>query len=152
MLTVASVFVGIPNIAQSDVNKSTLDITEQNVSDPKANSVHLQMTNVAKSSSSFHPELDEFQAALFLENTEPNIKPFGYITIPASKANAETTINVDQNMDIVDMDQFKAYNILVLQSEVFRVGVRGRTGLKLNGFRKFDVDYNKAVTMKGKRG
>lgn len=149
VVTFPVVYVAIPKKAQHDVNSSTLEIQTQVVSDPTSSSVHLKLVSLAKSSSAFHPRLDAFQAGLFLEDTEPNIVPFLYMEIPSTKVEHETTITVDQTVTIANMDQFMAYNKLVMNSEEFRVGVRGRTGLHQPGLSTINVDYNKAVTMKG---
>jgi len=149
LVTLLLVFVGMPNIAQNGINDAQLVMTSQVVSNPTPSAVHLNMQTISKSKSMFHPMLDEFKAALFLESTEPDIKPFGYITIPRLKATAEATVSVDQQMEIVDQDQFAAYNLLVLKSDTYRVAVRGRTGLKEGGFPKTQVNFNKVITSKG---
>ncbi|OCL01806.1 hypothetical protein AOQ84DRAFT_204035 [Glonium stellatum] len=143
------IYVGIPQKAQHDVNASTLEIQEQTVSDPTSSAVHLKLVSVARSDSSFHPTLDAFQAALFLEDTEPNIIPFGYVEIPKTAVEHETTITVDQTLNVTNMDQFIAYNKVVMNSDEFRIAIRGRTGLHQKGLSKINVDYNKVVTMKG---
>lgn len=94
--------------------------------------------------------LGPFVVSLFLEDTEPTIIPFGYLTIPQTKVTAASTIVVDQVMQIVDVDQFARYNLLVLQSKQYRVGLRGRMGLKQGGFLKINVDFNKVITTPGK--
>ena len=150
-LTDSSIYVAIPKKAQHDVNASTLEIQAQNISDPTSSTVHLKLVSVARSDSSFHPTLDAFQAALFLEDTEPNIIPFGYVEIPKTNVEHETTITVDQTLNVTNMDQFIAYNKVVMNSDEFRIAIRGRTGLHQNGLSKINVDYNKVVTMKGPR-
>jgi len=143
------VYVAIPKKAQHDVNASTLEIQAQIVSDPTPSSVHLRLVNIARSDSKFHPTLDEFEVALFLETTEPDIIPFGYVTIPKTKIGHETTIVVDQTLNITNMEQFIRYNAIVMGSDEFRIAVRGRTGLHQKGLSKINVDYNKVITMKG---
>ncbi|KAF2498399.1 hypothetical protein BU16DRAFT_456144 [Lophium mytilinum] len=143
------VYVAIPKTAQHDVNASTLEIQQQIVTDPTPSSVHLKLVTVARSDSSFHPTLDAFDAALFLESTEPSITPFGYVTIPKTKVGHATTIVVDQTLNVTNKDQFMAYTALVIGSDEFRIAVRGRTGLHQKGLSKIDVDYNKVATMKG---
>lgn len=132
------------------MNKAILYMEEQIVSDPRPDVIHLSMKNKIKNKSWFTPTLDPFNATLFLENTEPNIKPFGRITIPTVHALKEIYTNIDQEMHIEDMDQFIAYNKLVTASESFRVAVRGRTRLHLGALPVVWVDFNKAIEMKGK--
>ncbi|OCK81039.1 hypothetical protein K432DRAFT_392540 [Lepidopterella palustris CBS 459.81] len=143
------IFVAIPHKAQHDVNSSTLEVQSQEVTDPTPSSVHLRLVSVVRSNSSYHPYLDAFRGALFLEDTEPSITPFGYVEIPKLNVQHEATSVVDQVMTINNMDQFIAYNKLVVNSDEFRIAVRGRTGLHQKGLPKINVDYNKVVTMKG---
>lgn len=148
-LTRFRIFVAIPKIAQNNVNDSTLEIESQQVLRPTSGKVDLDIASVTRSDSKYHPELDEFEADLFLESTRPDIKPFGRLTFPAVKVAAENRVQVAQTMEIIDMDQFIEYNKLVVDSEEFSFGVKGRTGLKLGSLPKYTVDYDKTVTMKG---
>jgi hypothetical protein len=142
----------MPNIAQNGINAAELFMESQMVTAPNGNGVHINLVTVSKSKSPFHPWLDPFRAALFLEDTrQPNgdIKPFGYIDIPRLKATATARIQVDQIMEIVDQEQFAEYNKRVMASETYRVGVKGRTGLKEGSFPKTHVNFNKVITSKG---
>ncbi|KAF2397606.1 hypothetical protein EJ06DRAFT_481937 [Trichodelitschia bisporula] len=141
-------FVGIPNIAQNGINDAELELESQVVMDPTPDSVQLAMTTISKSKSSFEPWLDSFEAALFLEGPEP-IQPFGYITIPRVKATHRSIIFVNQTLEIKNLRQFEEYNKVVMNSETYRVGIRGRMGLKQGGFPKTNVNFNKIVTSKG---
>jgi len=143
------IYVAYPHTAQKGINDSELEIKSQNISDPKVGSFHMTLSSLATSHSSFHPKLDSFNASLFLESSEPDIKPFAYMQIPAVKADDETTIDIDQELQIADMDQFIAYNKLVVNSEQYRMAIRGRVKVKQSGLPKTTVNYNKVVTMKG---
>jgi hypothetical protein len=139
----------LPKIAQHDVNRAELSMEEQIVTNPRPDIVHIKMRNKVINHSLFTPMLDKFNASLFLENTEPNIKPFAYIEIPAVHAIKLTYTDVEQEMPIADMDQFIAYNKLVVTSKEFRVAVRGRTKLHLGALPVVTVDFNKAILMNG---
>lgn len=143
------IFVGMPNIAQKSINKARLTLESQSVTSPKPGSVHVKMNTTTESNSSRHPQLYSFKAALFLEDTKPDIKPFGYIQIPDVKATSEFTTIVDQEMEIVDQEQFARYNGLVLASETYRVAIRGRIPLKEGGLPKTTVDFNHVIESKG---
>jgi Protein of unknown function (DUF3712) len=145
-----STYVAMPRIAQHDINDASLHLDVQIVSDPKPNTVKLHVVNTAESKSWFTPMLDAFNASLFLEATEPDIKPFGILEIPRLHATHTFLTVVDQVMEILDMDQFIAYNKLVTSSESFRFALRGRTKLHLGGLPVVGVDFNKAIETKGK--
>lgn len=136
-------------MAQSNMDSARIEITFQEVSSPTPNSFHLKQEIIIYSDSSYHPQLDAFRVALFLEDTLPNIKPFAYLDIPPTKATAKSIVLVDQDAKIADMDQWIAYNKRVLLSEEFRVAIRGRVGLHEMNFPATMVDFNKVATMKG---
>jgi hypothetical protein len=137
-------------MAQHDLNRATITVIEQIISDPTPNSIHLKMVTNSHNPSIFTPTLDEFKAALFLENTEPNIKPFGYIKIPKLHALKDSKVVVSQLLEIADMEQFIEYNKLVTQSVKYRVAMRGRTKLHLGGLPTVGVNFNKVVETEGK--
>ncbi|KAF2236598.1 hypothetical protein EV356DRAFT_442974 [Viridothelium virens] len=149
VVTLPLVYVGFPNIAQSQLNKSTLNITMQQITNPTPTSVQLAQMAIAGNPSSYHPNLDGFQAALFLEDTEPNIQPFGYIEIPPLHATRYTGITTNQTLNITNMDQFTAYNNLGLTTKTYRVALRGRTKLHEMKFPTTTVDFNQVVTLNG---
>jgi hypothetical protein len=139
----------MPNIAQNGINDAKLSMISQVATDPTPTTIRLKMITQSKSGSPFHPWLDEFQASLFLENTEPNIIPFGHITIPRVKADAVSQITVDQLVNIASEEQFAAYNKMVMQSKTYRVAIRGRTGLKEGSFPKTTINFNKVIESPG---
>ncbi|KAF2682714.1 hypothetical protein K458DRAFT_443908 [Lentithecium fluviatile CBS 122367] len=139
------IFVAIPKKAQHDLDASTLEVTGQEVTSPSADGIHLKITSKARSSSSFHPTIEGFQAGLQLEGKEP----FIYVDVPETKAEAETDIVIDQDVKFASLDAFKEYNKLVMGSESFDVYMNGKTKIHQKGLQAISVDYNKKVTMKG---
>ena len=148
-LTSCRVYVGLPNIAQDQVNKSFLEIKNMVVTNPTNNSVHMQQDAVLHSASVFTPTLDSFSAALFLEDTEPNIKPFAYLQLPQVHSSKSTPVNINQTVAITDINQFSEYTKTVMNSETFRVALRGRTVLHLGKLPSTALDYNEVLTLKG---
>ncbi|KAI9794177.1 MAG: hypothetical protein M1816_006102 [Peltula sp. TS41687] len=143
------VFVGIPRIAQRDVRNSRLEIRSMVLTDPTRDSFHLRLEELLHSDSNYHPILDAFNASLFLEDTMPDIKPFALIEVPRIRSEDVTPITIDQSVGIADLDQFTRYTKLVMNSEEYRLAIRGSTGLHQKGLRKINVDYNEVVTLKG---
>lgn len=143
------VFVGFPRIAQNQVNDSTLKIGSQLILSPTNDSFRLIQLQSIHSDSSLHPRLDAFSPIIFLADTLSNPKPIFSIDIPALVVRYETNIPIDQHVQIQDLNEFNRYVATVLGSEEYRLGVRGRTGLKQKGLRKMTVDYNEVVTLKG---
>lgn len=143
------VYVGFPNIAQDQVNKSTLEVKSLTLTNPTQDSVHFEQDVILHSSSIFHPTLDGFPAALFLESTEPDIKPFAHLSLPAVHSTKATLININQTLKIIDVDQFSQFNTLVMNSETVRVALRGSTALHLGKLPSTVVQYNEVLELKG---
>ncbi|KAF2736677.1 hypothetical protein EJ04DRAFT_432617 [Polyplosphaeria fusca] len=139
------IFVAIPKKAQHDINASTLEVTSQEITDPSPDGLHLKLVSLAKSGSDFHPTLDAFSASLALEGKDP----FLYLNVPETKAEAETTITVDQDIKFESLDRFVEYNKVVMGSETFDVYLSGKTKVHQSGLKAISVDYNKKITMKG---
>ncbi|KAI9784120.1 MAG: hypothetical protein M1839_002624 [Geoglossum umbratile] len=142
-------YVGLPNIAQAQVNKSTLEVKNMIVIEPTKNSVRLQQEAFLHSSSIFTPTLDAFPVALFLENTEPNIKPFAYLQLPRVHSSKSTPVNLDQTVSITDIDQFSEYTKAVMNNEKVRLALRGRTVLRLGKLPPATVNYNEVLEFNG---
>lgn len=140
------IYVAIPNIAQDEINKSTLEVTSQDVSNTTPDQIHLKLDSVIKSSSKYHPTIDGFRASLSLEGQS---KPFLYINIPSAKSEAVTSVTVDQDVKIEDAAAFADYTKTVMGSETFQVRLDGKPKIHLGGLPSMDVNYNKVVTMKG---
>ncbi|KAI9665702.1 MAG: hypothetical protein M1821_003636 [Bathelium mastoideum] len=149
IVTLPLVYVAFPHIAQSDLNKSTLNVTMQQITNPLPNSVQLAQSAIAYNPSSYHPNLDGFQGAFYLQDTEPNIQPFGYVTVPPIHATRATEITTNETLNIVNMDQFIAYNTLALNSSTYQIGLRGTTKLHEMKFPTTTVQFNKIITLAG---
>jgi len=142
-------YVAMPSIAQSQLNSATLSLYQQIVTGATPNSVHLHLVTISQSNSTFHPTIEAFNASLFLEDTEPNIIPFGYLEVPQTQSLSTKYVVVDQEFTITNMDQFIAYNKLILQSDTYRVAMRGKTTLKEEAFPAAHVNFNKVITSPG---
>lgn len=139
------IFVAIPKKAQHDINASTLEVSSQEVTDTQPNQVHLKIKSIARSSSSFHPTLEAFQAGLSLEGQEP----FLYLNVPETKAEAVTEIDIEQDAQIANMDSFKQYTKTAMASETFMLHMDGKTKVHQSGLSAISVNYNKVIEMKG---
>jgi hypothetical protein len=140
------IFVAIPKKAQHEINSSTMEVTSQEVTEPTAEGVHLKLASVIKSGSSYHPTIDSFRAGLSLDGQDP----FLYIQIPKTKSEAETHIEVEQDVNFTSLDAFSSYTKAVMGADTFNVHLDGKTQVHLKGLPGMDVNYNKVVSMKGK--
>ncbi|PGH34992.1 hypothetical protein GX50_02126 [[Emmonsia] crescens] len=140
------IFVGYPNIAQSDVNKSTLTINSMEITDPAPDSFSIKVDQTIGSKSKYHPVLDAFNATVAVAGTD---KPFFTLQVPSVQAVDGAKSMIDQRVMLADVQAFTDYSILVMKSETVDIEINGRTGLKEGALPKTHVNYNKVITMKG---
>ncbi|RHZ48122.1 DUF3712 domain-containing protein [Aspergillus thermomutatus] len=145
VVTLPLVYVGYPNIAQGDINDSTLAIKEMIISEPTANSFHLNQTQVLGTDSIFHPTIYAFDAAVSLLGAA---SAFATVKVPRVKANDGTVIRIDQSLDLSDVGAFGGFATAVMQNEEIKLNIYGKPDLKQGGLPKIGVTYNKTVTMK----
>ena len=143
----SSIYVAYPKMAQSNVNDSTLHVTSESILNPAPDAFDLDLTSELESSSKYHPDLDAFEASLYLQDSDV---PFASFNTPAMKANNGTVTHVKQRVEIQNQTEFTRYAMLTLASESYTVYLRGNGGLKLGGLPKTSVDYNQDIQMKGK--
>lgn len=134
-----SIYVGYPNLAQSNINKSTLGLLSESITNPSPNSIDLDLRSVILSNSSRHPQLDAFDGSFHLEDSDT---PFLQFRIPAVKAENGTETQVSQRVEITNLDAFTEYTRTTLVSEEYTVRLRGKGGLKLGSLPKTTVNYN----------
>jgi len=140
------VYVAIPHKAQKDMNKSTIEVVSQDVTEPQPDGLHLKLVTVARSYSKFHPTIQAFKAELSLEEGG---EPFLFLNVPDAKAEKSTEIVVEEDLKFASLERFTDYTKTVMASEEFKVYMSGKPKLKLSGLDPIKVDYNKVITMKG---
>lgn len=139
--------MGYPNIAQSDVDDSTLEITKMDIMDPTPDSLRLNITQELGTDSSFHPKFDEWDATVLIGGSEA---PFMNLKVPAFQANDGTEILIEQKVNLDDVDAFSEYSKAVMLNETVSLIIRGNPKLQEGALPKIDVDYDKTITMKGR--
>jgi hypothetical protein len=140
------VYVAYPNIAQHDINKGSLAILSQSITDPTPDSIELNLRSAIISHSSHHPNLDAFNGSFYLEDSDT---PFLSFEVPAVKAVNGTEAEVHQHVPITHLDAFSQYTTTNLVSDEYNVYLRGKGGLKLSGLPKTTVDYNQKISIRG---
>ncbi|KAK7543508.1 hypothetical protein IWX49DRAFT_499468 [Phyllosticta citricarpa] len=146
------IYLGVPKIAQAELNKAKTNVTSEELTNPRPDSFHIALNSTVNSPSPYKPILKSFNASLHLQNndSDSNTKPFAYVTIPEMKVN--TGINImylEQDVSIADMEEFVAYSQKVLGSEEFQMVIKGKPGLKLGGLPTYTLNFKQVVTQKG---
>ncbi|KAL5113459.1 hypothetical protein ACEQ8H_008651 [Pleosporales sp. CAS-2024a] len=139
------IYVAIPNKAQHDINASTLEVTSLVITNPTEKGVHVNLSSVIKSNSSYHPVIDGFVAGLSVDRQAP----FIHINVPGLKSQKETPVTVDQDVSFTSLEAFTNFTKAVLGSETFHVNLDGKPNIHLKGLPTMNVNYDKVVSTKG---
>jgi hypothetical protein len=142
------VYVGYPNIAQGDVDDSTLEITQMDITDPAPESFHIKVTERLGTDSSFHPTFDAFDAGVFIGGTDTK---FLDLHVDSFKANDGTELHVEQDVNLDNADGFADYATAVMINETVTLDIKGNPQLQEGKLPKIGVNYDKTVSMKGMR-
>lgn len=149
------VYVGLPRIAQHDVDKSSLEFTELQFLDPTPSSIALSQKSLLHNPSKFTPTLDSFTASLFLV-TNGTVGSSRLLTlvlpeIHATKPTSEAVIE-GQTVTIDDVDELTNFATQVLKNEEVTTRLVGKTKLHLGKLPTTNIDYKESTTYKGLNG
>lgn len=138
--------MGYPNIAQDQVNDSTLNITSMIIADPTPDSFRLIQTQVLGSKSSFHPKIYSFLASVSLAGAA---RAFTSVQVPEVTSRDGVEISMNQTVDLSNADAFGDFAKSVMLQEEVQLEISGRPQLQQGSLPKTTVNYDKTVTMKG---
>ncbi|KAE8150308.1 hypothetical protein BDV25DRAFT_113166 [Aspergillus avenaceus] len=139
------VYVGYPNIAQSDIDDSTLEIKSMDISDPAPDSFKLNQKQAIGSDSAFHPVIYDFDADVSLLGAAV----FATVQVPQVKSRDGAEVIVDQRVGLKDVSAFGEFAKAVMLNEDIELNIYGKPNLKQGSLPKITVTYNKTVSMKG---
>jgi len=141
-------YVGYPHIAQKQINQSRTEIKSMVLTNPSPTSFELSQHAVLYSNSSYHPNLDAFNASLSLGNSsDPS---FAQVEIPATHSNGSANVYIkNQTLQLTDDAAYANFCKAILGQEEFELVITGRPKLHEMKFPVINVDYHPVVTMKG---
>ncbi|KAI1976568.1 hypothetical protein LOZ53_003141 [Ophidiomyces ophidiicola] len=143
------VFVAYPRLAQRDVNRSTLDVTNMDITNPGPESFRIKLRQVIGTKSAFHPKLDGFPAQVFLDGSST---AFLHLNVPPVKAVNGAVAEIEEDVNIRSANAFTDFALAVMKKDSVGMKISGKTMLKLGALRKTPVNYDKVVTLKGLNG
>ncbi|CAG8975707.1 hypothetical protein HYALB_00009114 [Hymenoscyphus albidus] len=155
IIALCLVYVGMPRIAQHDVDASWLEVTELQFLDPTPNSVVLTQRVILHNPSKFTPTLDGFPAANYLvTDGVQGPEPMVYIQFPEIHARKPTSTHSveNQKVDIVNQEQLAAYASSILANENVHSRLIGRTSLHLGALPTVQVNFQDTPSYKGLNG
>ncbi|KAL8829767.1 MAG: hypothetical protein Q9170_006032 [Blastenia crenularia] len=150
IIVLCLVYVAFPRISQDGVNNSKLEIESLILTNPTANSFHLEQTSLLTNHNKYHPRLDAFNASLSVGGATDKI--FAYVKLPAVHATEHATTHIDQDVQITNMDAFVDYNTQLWNHDSVDLALKGRTKLHEMRFPVTTVDFHKTIRLKGFNG
>ncbi|CZT11106.1 hypothetical protein WAI453_007395 [Rhynchosporium graminicola] len=148
------VYVGMPKIAQHDVDDSRLEFREAFFLNPTADSIQVTQKAVLRNPSTFTPTLDPFPAELFLV-THGTYAAVSMLTLPMPGIHAkkQTPTSIDNVVTKVNsIDALGDYAVAVMNNEHITTALVGRTKLHLGKLPTQKVTFNSTSTYKGLNG
>jgi len=144
------VYVGYPNIAQHDINKSSLNVTAQTTTDPAPDSMTLNLTSSLVTHSSYHPTLRAFNATVYLPDSDIPLYSFASPQVGTASSGVEE--HIFQRVELPNPDEFARFSVILAQNKTVTLYVKGRGGLKLGALPETHVNYNTPSTISGLNG
>jgi hypothetical protein len=143
--------VAIPRTIQGKIDDAVVTVQGISVTQPKANSVHMEMNSTITSGGGVSATIESFNASLYLEDKAGH-PVFAYIQMPETTADKVVTANISQTLNIYDAQAYADYNTWYLINETFRVTIDGETYVHVKGLKKTKVNFHKTVTLTGLNG
>ena len=145
------IFVGVKNIAQGKIDNATLDVLGISCTNTTVDNFTLGINTTLKSGTT-KATVGKFKGVMYLED-EPSHRPFVTIDFPEVKNKRFQTVNISQNVQIVDKEALTTFNTWLLSNESLRVTVLGHPKVKVPGIsKKYRVTFKKTVTLTGLNG
>jgi len=155
IIALCLVYVGMPKIAQSNVDDSSLEFTTFKFLAPSMKTVTLTQEGILHNPAKFTPTLDSFLADSYLvTNGTFGSAPLIRVQMPKIHATHPTSIagTVDQQVPIVDIDQLTAFATAVIAQEYVETALVGKTDLHLGALPTVKINYNSTSKYKGLNG
>merc|ERR1711977_523229 len=151
-LTVALlvVYVGMPRIAQHQVDDSSLEFREAYFLNPTAESVEVTQNTILHNPSTFTPTLDPFPAEFFLV-TNGTYAATSIMTLPMPGIHAKKAVNASIEQEVIqvsDLDALGDYAVAVMNNENITTALVGKTKLHLGKLPTQHIKFNTTSTYK----
>ena len=135
---------------QNKVNHAALNVDSIKVFNTREDEVTISINSWVEADDSISATIDGFEADMYLEDKLPHV-PFATLQMPQTKTGL-TIINVTQTIKTNSGESSQAfvdYNTWLLANETVRMGVSGRTTVRVKGLKGYGVDFKKVVELKG---
>jgi hypothetical protein len=146
-LTFCSIFVAVPNIAQSKVDEAVLEIQGINILDSRPDSYLIQINSTITTDGTLKADVDSFEGNLYLGDDD-NSPPFATLLFPATNSDKHQNVNISQTVQVTDENAFEQFNVAFFQKKSLIVRIQGETKIQPKGLaRKSAVTFRKVLTI-----
>ncbi|KAI1446754.1 hypothetical protein F5Y02DRAFT_425430 [Annulohypoxylon stygium] len=146
------ILVAVPRMAQKKLDEATLTIDGISVTNVQTNSLNMAINSTITTDGSTHATIDGFEGTMYLADIDPPLA-FAKINFPETTSDAHQTVNVSQNIPILDQNAFTTFNEHLIQHESVNVLVKGDTHVHVRGIsRAYGVTFSKTVPLQGLNG
>ncbi|KAI1093683.1 hypothetical protein F5B19DRAFT_116719 [Rostrohypoxylon terebratum] len=144
------ILVAVPRMAQQKLDEATLTIDSISVTNAQTNSLNMAINSTITTDGSTHATVDGFEATMYL--ADPPLA-FAKINFPEMTSDAHQTVNISQDISILDQDAFTTFSEHLIQHESVNVLVEGNTNIHVRGIsRAYGVIFSKTVPLQGLNG
>ena len=153
-LLLSSVYVGLPRIAQHDVDRSRLELLDLQFLDPTADSLVITQRATLHNPSTFTPTLDAFVADnYFVRNDTEQYGPTPLVQLQMPEIHSlhpksEAVLEL-RRYAILSHEEVNAYVSATLKQEYVTSALVGKTKLHLGALPVTNIKYNTTTTYKG---
>ncbi|KAN0106018.1 Protein of unknown function (DUF3712) domain containing protein [Hyaloscypha variabilis] len=155
IIALCLVYVGMPKIAQHDVDESYMEITALKFLNPTSDSIVLTQEVILHSPSIYTPTLDSFTAASWLV-TNGTFGPTPMLMIPMPQIHALHPVSnhsvENLNITIANLQQVTDYATALITQENVTTALTGKTKLHEGKLPVVNINYNSSSTYKGLNG
>ncbi|KAI1131275.1 hypothetical protein F5Y10DRAFT_233756 [Nemania abortiva] len=141
--------VAVPRSAQQRLNAAKLAIDGIAITNTQTDSLAIAINSTIRADDSVHATVDPFQGTLYLADVDPPLA-FAQIDFPQTSSSSLQTVNISQEMQVLDIGALTAFNTALLSNETLSVQVKGDTHIHVRGIsRAYSATFDKTMTLNG---
>jgi len=155
IVTLPIIYVGFPNIAQHDVNKSHLEVTELQFFEPTPNSLSVTERITTHNPNMYTPTLESWSGGTFVvTNGTYSENPILYLPVPSTHTLHPISYAaiVNATVPVFDHDQIALYATQIMTLSRVTTALVGKPKLHIGKLPVIKVDYNSSTTYNGMNG
>lgn len=145
-----SIYVGYPNIAQSDIKSTSVTVDGISLTDPTVNSFVFGLNSTLRPTTNYRPDLYSFNMTLALAGAA---SPFITVEVPQLHITKPTSLNIsNQRVTIESQSAWQDFLVAAFANETYGIHSQGKPNLKLGALPTDSVTFDKTIYVPGLNG